>query len=95
MIYISTINYYSEKDVYSFIEKISLVESIKDNLTFVVTDNSSSLDQAQFDSISKRVTIKFLFPNKNLGFGAGHNFSFKAIQSGKNDIFVKEKYAIN
>ena len=88
MIYISTVNYFSEQSVISFIESLGSTKKFKDQLTFIVTDNSASINLALFSNISNKFTIKFLFPNDNLGFGGGHNLAFKSVKHQNSDVFV-------
>lgn len=88
MIYISTINFFSEQQILNLFNEFSCYEFFRSNCCFLITDNSSSIDLQVFDSIVNKLQIKVIKPGSNLGFGEGHNLAFKEANIIETDRFV-------
>lgn len=88
LIYLSTINYFSEQNIVYLINFIEEQGFLNENISLVITDNSRTIDYSFKSKYDGYGNIIFLDPNENLGFGRGHNYAFNSIKPNDDDVFV-------
>lgn len=83
----------------SISEVIDYINKLDDNgkkIELLLVDNSPTplFDQENIQELTKRIPIKYIHSNLNLGFGNGHNLSFSNISS-KSSIFICSNLDVN
>lgn len=89
MITISVVLYKNTKE--EIMEYIKMISPSKNSIEIVFVDNSPAPIYTNFEEL---YLVKYFFVNKNLGYGAGHNFAFKK-RNKNNKYFIVSNLDIN
>lgn len=95
MIYIQTLNYYSEQNIIQLFKSLSNDDFFYKNCKYIIVDNSNTFKMSEEKKIPSYFKYEILKPKENLGFSNGHNYGFNKLSIKDEDIFVVANNDIN